>query len=162
MATTSAEIEAVWRDSLFTREEVLAFTNRVFFYDVSLDSTFRLAELSYSAGDADQPKLNFFLCLVTRQRQEDQVTGGGTGTRYTFQVRLEYYLQQTDIEGSTYPTHRNRLEAVDDLIRPVLGPRWLNTVDYWQGGVPIQPSTVTIDDRACWRGGYTYTAFKAT
>lgn len=159
--TLSTAIEAAWKDNLFTRSEFLEFTDRVFFYDVSLDSTFRIADLYYSDG-VQQPLINFFLCIVARQREENQVAGGGAGTRYTFQVRLEYYLQQTDVEGSTYQTHRNRLEAVDDLIRPVLGSRWMNTVDYWQGGVPLQPSTVTIDDRACWRGGYTYTAFKAS
>lgn len=161
MATTSAEIEAVWKDNLFTRSEILRFTNRVLFHDVSLDSTFRLAELRYSDG-IEIPVINFFLCIVTRRREESQVAGGAAGTRYTFQVRLEYYLQQTDIPGSTYQIHRDRLEKVDDLIRTALGSRWLDTVDYWQGGVPIQPARVTIDDRVCWQGGYTYTAFKAS
>lgn len=157
MAYESSLIEDQWRDLLFSQ---VGYTDRVFYYDVSAkQGTLQLSELKYSDGGS-QPAVNFFLCLVTRTSDPDVVAGGGTATRYTYTVRVEYYLQQSDSPEETYRTHRDRLEAVDGLVRTALDPRWGGTIDYRRAGTLVPTTVVTIDEKACWRGGYTYTAVK--
>jgi hypothetical protein len=156
MSVTSADIRTVWDESVLQHATVQGYTDKTYTYDVSQDSQFDLARL-YSDADGEGPRLNFFLCLVQRKAEPLEIGGG---TRYTFEVRLEYYLQQTDEAESTFNTLVDRLEAVDDLVQAALGKTWSATVDYWRGGEPLKVATVTIDERACWKGGFTYTAFK--
>jgi hypothetical protein len=153
--TASKAVRDAWNAAIWPHPSIAAMTDKVFLHDVSQESEFELAKL-YSEADGEGPRLNFFLCIVTR-RQEPLIC---LQTRYTFVVEVQYYLQQTDNPESTQNTLVDRLEAVDDLVRPELGATWGGTVEYYQGGVPQKLALVTIDNRKCWKGGYTYTAFK--
>jgi hypothetical protein len=149
--STSSEVRAAWETKIWQNKTVTAITPRIFMYDVSVDSSFNMAEL-YFGAPGKYPIINFFLCLVRRQHQP-LIMGN---TRYTFEVRVDYYLQQEENSSSTYNTLADRLETVDDLVRTELTGNWDNTVDFYNGGVPQEISVVTIDNKACWRGGFTY------
>ena len=153
--SSSEVVRAAWQDKIWQHKDVRAMTSRTFLYDVSVDSAFDVANLYYGAP-GKYPTINFFLCLVRRQH-EPQIMGN---TRYTFQVQVQYYLQQEENSSSTYNILADRLETVDDLIRTELTGTWDNTVDYYNGGVPNDISVVTIDNKACWKGGFTYLGIK--
>lgn len=155
MANTSADVRAAWKSKIFDKAAVQAFTKRSYFYDVSVDSAFDMAELYYGTPDK-VPSINFFLCLVTRQ-QQPQIMGN---TRYTFEVRVEYYLQQEEVSSDTYTTLVDRLETVDDLVRTQLTGDWDGTVDFYDGGTPLGITAVTVDNKSCWRGGFVYIGTK--
>ena len=152
---SSSEVRTAWEDKVWGHKTVTVMTPKIFMYDVSVDSAFNMAELYYGAP-GKYPTINFFLCLVTRQH-EPQIMGN---TRYTFQVRVQYYLQQEESSSNTYNTLVDRLETVDDLVRTQLTGNWDNTVDFYNGGVPQDISVVTIDNKSCWRGGFTYVGIK--
>lgn len=154
--TTSEQVEAAWEEKVLTHVAVAEFTPVYFLFDASEadESAFHLSRLYHEA------QVNFFQLLVRRAGDPNQVAGGLDSTRYTFEVRVEYYLQQSDAPADTSRTHRARLEAVDDLVRTELRGRWGDTVDYWRAGVPERQQKVVIDGRACWRGAIAYTAFK--
>lgn len=154
---TSEGVRDAWEDKIWEHKDVKAMTSRVFLYDVSVDSAFNMAELYYAAP-GKYPTINFFLCLVRRQH-EPLIMGN---TRYTFEVRVEYYLQQEESSSNTYNTLVDRLETVDDLVRTELTGNWDDTVDFYNGGTPQDISVVTIDNKACWRGGFTYLGTKTT
>lgn len=152
---TSESIRNAWQDKIWEHKDVKTMTSRVFLYDVSIDSAFDVANLYYGAP-GKYPTINFFLCLVRRQH-EPLIMGN---TRYTFQVQVQYYLQQEENSSNTYNTLGDRLEIVDSLVRTELTGNWDTTVDFYNGGVPQDISVVTIDDKACWRGGFTYIGTK--
>ena len=152
---TSESIRNAWQDKIWEHGDVKAMTSRVFLYDVSIDSAFDVANL-YHGAPGKYPTINFFLCLVRRQH-EPLIMGN---TRYTFQVQVQYYLQQEENSSNTYNTLGDRLEIVDSLVRTELTGDWDATVDFYNGGVPQDISVVTIDDKACWRGGFTYIGTK--
>jgi hypothetical protein len=161
-APSSSDIDDIWDERVWNHAMALAMTSRHFPYDVSDATAFEMGDL-YHETPGDMPTINFFLCLATRVSNPNQVGGGGgNGTRYTYTVRVEYYLQQTDRPQETHRLHRDRLEAIDDLMKTQLGKRWGDLVDYWAGGVLVPTTKVVIDDQTCWRGGYTYTALKTT
>jgi hypothetical protein len=153
--TTSLQVRTAWSTKLLNHSAVEAFTTRAYTYDVSLDNEFDVSKL-YHAPLSGAPTVNFVLCLVTRQQEPLVIQN----TRYTFQVRLEYYLQQEDIGSSTYNTLIDRLETMDDLVRTQLGGTWDGTVDFYSGGTPSDITVVQIDKRSCWRGAYLYSGIK--
>jgi hypothetical protein len=153
--SASEDVRDAWASSLWSHHSVKAMTEKVFLYDVSVDSSFNMAELYYGAP-GKMPAINFFLCLVRRQH-EPLIMGN---TRYTFQVRVEYYLQQEESSSNTYNTLVDRLETVDDLVRTQLTGTWGGTVDFYNGGTPQDISVVAIDNKSCWRGGFTYLGTK--
>jgi hypothetical protein len=153
--SSSSDVRTAWESKIWLTSTVKDMTKKVFPYDVTVDSAFDVAELYY-AEPSEIPKINFFLSLVTR-RQAPQIMGN---IRYTFQVNVQYYLQQEDISSSTYNTLVDRLETVDDLVRTSLTGTWNGTVDYYDGGTPQPVSVVTIDDKKCWRGEIVYIATK--
>ena len=152
---TSEDVRNAWQEKVWEHKDVKAMTSRVFLYDVSIDSAFDVANL-YHATPGRYPSINFFLCLVRRQH-EPLIMGN---TRYTFQVQVQYYLQQEESSSNTYNTLVDRLETVDSLVRTELTGNWDDAVDFYNGGVPQDISVVTIDDKACWRGGFTYIGTK--
>lgn len=152
---TSEDVRNAWKDKVWEHKSIQAMTSRVFLYDVSVDSTFDVGNL-YHGTPGKYPTINFFLCLVRRQH-EPLIMGN---TRYTFQVQVQYYLQQEESSSNTYNTLVDRLETVDSLVRTELTGNWDDTVDFYNGGVPQDISVVTIDDKACWRGGFTYLGTK--
>ena len=153
--STSEDVRTAWQDKVLEHKDVKAMTSRTFLYDVSVDSAFDVASL-YHQASGRYPTINFFLCLVRRQH-EPLIMGN---TRYTFQVQLQYYLQQEESSSNTYNTLVDRLETVDSLVRTELTGNWDDTVDFYNGGAPQDISVVTIDDKACWRGGFTYIGTK--
>lgn len=153
--STSEDVRNAWQDKIWSHKDVKVMTSKAFLYDVSVDSAFNMSDLYYGAS-GKYPTINFFLCLVTRQH-EPQIMGN---TRYTFQVRVQYYIQQEESSSNTYNTLVDRLEAVDELVRTELTGNWGGTVDFYNGGTPQDISVVTIDNKACWRGGFTYLGTK--
>jgi len=153
--SSSADVRTAWQEKVWADKAVGAMTSKTFMYDVSVDSAFNMAELYYAAPNK-YPTINFFLCLV-RRRHEPLIMGN---TRYTFQVTVQYYLQQEESSSNTYNTLVDRLETVDNLVRSNLGGSWDGTVDFYNGATPQDISVVTIDNKACWRGGFVYTGTK--
>jgi len=153
--STSSSVRDAWQSKVWQNSTVLAMTSKIFLYDVTVDSSFNVAELYY-AEPSEMPKVNFFLCLTNR-RQQPQIMGN---ILYTFEVRVQYYLQQEDVSSTTYNTLIDRMEAVDDLVRTSLTGTWNSTVDYYNGGTPQAISVVTIDDKKCWRGEIIYIGTK--
>lgn len=155
--TTGAQVRTVWQDNIFNAPSVAAFTSRGYLYDVLADSQFEAAKLYHDPQDGGMPQVNFFVCLVRRAQRMELLRG----LEQTFEVRLTYYLQQTDVGGPQYNLVADRLELVDDLVRTALGKTWGGTVDYYTGGEPDRIDVAAVDDRQCWRGGATYLGFKA-
>ena len=153
--SSSADVRSAWKEKIWDHKSIQAMTKNAFLYNISVDSSFDMAKLYY-AQPGKVPTINFFLCLITR-RHEPLIMGN---TRYTFEVRVEYYLQQEENSSNTYNTLVDRLEVVDDLVRSSLTGNWNNTVDYYTGGVPQGISVETIENKACWRGGFIYTGIK--
>lgn len=149
---TSADIEAQWAQNIWNTDTILSYSPLFYPYDVSAESEFDVEKLM------DEGIVNFFI-TKTQRRMEPILA---QQTRYTIQVQVEYYLQQTDIAENTYRTVRDRLEALDDLVLANLGKTWGGTVDYYSGGQPLPLKTVPISGRQCWFGGIVYTAIKTT
>jgi hypothetical protein len=152
MTSTSVDIEIAWNSKVWEQDVIQSFTPLFYPYDVSAESEFDIDKLTHEG------MVNFFLAK-TQRRLEPILTAQ---TRYTYQVQVEYYLQQTDVAESTYGTVRDRLETLDSLVLTSLGKTWSGTVDYYQGGNPLPLRQVTISERKCWFGGIVYTAFKTT
>lgn len=155
MTNLSSDVRNAWEDKIWSHVSVKNITSRIYLHDVNVDSAFNMADLYYGTPNS-LPTINFFLCLVTRQ-QEPQIMGN---TRYTFQVRVEYYLQQEETSSNTYNMLIDRLEIVDDLVRTELTGTWDDTVDFYDGGTTQEVSVVTIDNKACWKGGFVYVGTK--
>lgn len=152
MTVLSTDIEAVWQSVLWEHPTIVAITPNIHQYDISVQSEFDVELLCFEG------EVNFFLARTLR-RSEPILT---QQTRYTFQVEVSYYLQQADIAQNTYRTVRDRLETLDDLVRTAMGKTWSSTVDFWQGGVPTAIKEIEVNERTCWTGAITYTAFKTT
>lgn len=148
--TTSKQVRDAWQTLILDSPTVQALTPNVFIYDVSVESQRAAAALIHDT------KVNFLTCVV-RRATEVLVMGQA---RYTFQVRVAYYLQQTDVQASVYNLVLDRLETLDGLVLSALGPTWGGTVDAYQGGSPDDVAAAAVDDRQCWRGAMTYTAVK--
>jgi hypothetical protein len=148
--TTSALVRAAWQTAVLDSPTVRAITPKAFLYDVSVDSQKTAAALIHDT------RVNFLTCVV---RRATEVLPFGQA-RYTFQVRVAYYLQQTDVPASVYNLVLDRLEAVDGLVLSALGPTWGGTVDHYQGGSPDDVAAADVDGRQCWRGAMTYTAVR--
>jgi hypothetical protein len=129
--SSSSSVRDAWQTKIWDNSTVLAMTSKIFLYDVTVDSSFNVAELYY-AEPSEMPKVNFFLCLTNR-RQQPQIMGN---------ILID------------------RMEAVDDLVRTSLTGTWNSTVDYYDGGTPQAISVVTIDDKKCWRGEIIYIGTK--
>lgn len=153
--TSSAAVRDAWQEKIWGNKAIGAMTTKCFMHDVNVDSAFNMAELYYGAP-GKMPTINFFLCLVSRTH-EPLIMGN---TRYTFRVEVQYYLQQEESSSNTYNTLIDRLEKVDDLVRTELTGNWNNTVDFYNGGIPQDISVATLDNKACWRGGFVYTGTK--
>jgi hypothetical protein len=153
--TSSLEVRTAWEEKIWSNTSVKAMTTRAFLHDVSVDSSFNMAQLYY-APSGKMPTINFFLCLIKRSH-EPQIMGN---TRYTFEVRVEYYLQQEESSSNTYNTLVDRLETVDDLVRTQLTGSWNDTVDFYNGGTPQDISVAIIDNKSCWKGGFVYLGIK--
>lgn len=149
---SSSAVRTAWDTYVLQSDTVQAFTPNTFLYRV-LDDSEANASLLYH-----ETVLNFLVVLVQRF-SEPKLSGS---TRYQFQVRVEYYLQQTDVAGSTFNTVQDRIEAIDDLVPAALDVRWGDTVDYYEGGRPIDVQAVKVGEKTCWRGGFVYTAFKTS
>lgn len=153
--SSSEDVRNAWKSKVWDHKTIKAITPKAFLYDVSVDSAFNMAELYYGAPGS-YPIINFFICLVRRQH-EPLILGN---TRYTFQVEVQYYLQQEESASSTYNALVDRLEAMDSLVRTELTGTWNNTVDFYNGGVPDDISVVTIDNKECWKGSFRYVGIK--
>jgi hypothetical protein len=130
----------------------VAITPMIYQYDISVQSELDVSLLCYEG------EVNFILAKTLRRSFPIL----SQQTRYTFQVEVSYYLQQADIAQNTYRTVRDRLETLDDLVRTAMGKTWSGTVDFWQGGVPTAINEIEVNERTCWTGAITYTAFKTT
>ncbi len=146
----STDVEEAWASLLWNHPDVLARTTNIYPYDVSAESEYDIDKLCLDGI------VNFVLAKTARESTPLIMNQ----TRYTFQVQVEYYLQQTDIAESTNRTVRDYLEEIDDLVLSTLGGTWGDTVDYWNGGKITPPKSVTISERKCWFGVIVYTAFK--
>lgn len=155
MATLSSEIRDIWNERIWKNDALKLMTSQIFLYDINNDSQFNVANLYY-AEPFQPPTINFFLCLVARE-QRPLIMGN---IRYTFRVRVEYYLQHEEVSSSTYNTLIDRLETIDDLVRTELTGTWGNTVDFYDGGTALDISVVSIDNKACWKGGFVYLGTK--
>lgn len=152
MTVLSTDIEEVWQSTIWEHPDIVAITPKSYQYDISVQSELDVDLLCYES------EVNFFIAKTLRRSSPIL----SQQTRYTFQVEVSYYLQQADIAQNTYRTVRDRLEALDDLVRTALGKTWGSTVDYWEGGVPTPIREIEISERTCWTGAITYTAFKTT
>jgi hypothetical protein len=155
--TTGLAVRTAWQENIFDSATVAAMTSRVYLYDVLADTQLDASRLIHNPGDGSMPLVNFMVCLVRRKQAFDPMAN----IDQTFEVRLTYYLQQTDVAESTYNTLADRLESIDDLVRTALTANWDNTVDYYSGGEPERIDVTTVDGRQCWRGAVTYLGFKA-
>lgn len=150
--STSAQVRDAWFQKVWSDESVLEFTERIFLYDVTADSEFDVELLHHNQ------QINFITCIVQRAHEAmimNQV-------KYQYRVQVLYHLQQTDVEGSTFNDVQDRIEIVDGLVISSLGSKWNNTVDYYTGSDARAPELITVSGKRCWRGGYTYLAFKTT
>lgn len=150
--STSAQVRTAWFEKVWSDESVLEFTERIFLHDVIVDSEFDVELLHH------EQQINFITCIV--QRAHEAMKMGQT--RYQYQVQVLYHLQQSDVEGSTFNDVQDRIEIVDGLVISALGSNWNSTVDYYTGSNARTLELITISGKRCWRGGYTYSAFKTT
>jgi hypothetical protein len=153
--TTSAQVRTAWSTYIWQSATVAAITPIFFDYDAILSSVLEPADLYYDDGSGQIPAVNYFQTITQRQNEIDQIQG----YQQTFQVRMSYTLQQTDIAYSSYNTVIDNLETVDDLVKSALGGRWQFTVNYYTGGIPSPIKSVVVDQKQCWRGEMLYTAY---
>ena len=149
-AVTSAQVRDAWQAAVWAHPDVLAITPRIFLFDIAPDGQGQVAQLYH------QTRVNFFTCVVRRATE----VLAFRQARYTVQVQVAYYLQQTDVPGTTFNTVVDRLEAVDALVLSQLGVTWAGTVDVYQGGSPSDVTETLVDGKQCWTGRMTYTAVK--
>lgn len=148
--TTNAQIRTAWNTYIWQNATIQAITDRIYDYDITVESAKEAAKLRYNQ------KINFFLYLVMRHTrpmimgQQEQVC--------TVQIR---YFKEFDVGGTHWKDVVDSLQAVDDLVISALTSTWNNTVDYYRTQEsPPTISLVTIEETSCWQGIFEYRGVK--
>jgi hypothetical protein len=152
MSTPSA-VRAKWASDVFAHSTVTAITTKIYNYDI--------VELAAKSTAHDSKLLlaqvyNFIQYRVTKAR-----AFGMTGKEiFTFQVFVQVY-KEADINGVGFNAVEDAFETIAARVYSGLGQTWSGTVDYYnpQAAIP-SIGLVTINDRAVWRGEYSFIGVK--
>lgn len=148
--TTNAQIRTAWNTYIWQNATIQAITDRIYDYDITVESAKEAAKLRYNQ------KINFFLYLVMRQSRP-MIMGQHEQT-FTVQVR---YFKEMNVGGSHWNDVVDAFSTIDDLVISALTSTWNNTVDYYRTqDSPPALSLVTIEETSVWQGIFEYRGVK--
>lgn len=148
--STIAEIREVFKDNLFTDDDILAVTEKIYDYNLLTESESDYSKLKY------KNKINFLTLQITRATQEKI----SNCAEYIYSIQLVYFLE-LDKEGVQEHACLAFLELLLTKIRTVLGGQLLDTVDgYLTNSNPFTISLVDIENKKCVRGEIALSARK--
>lgn len=150
--TTSASIRAAWLSAVFNNSSITAITDKIYAYDITLESVKEFSKLRYNQ------QTNFFLYLVSRAQRVRIM--GQMEQIFTVEIR---YSKFADVPGVGWAAVADVFETIDSLVSSGLGGSWSNTVDYYriQDGPP-SISQVEMEGLPIWTGSYKYFGYKLT
>jgi hypothetical protein len=157
---TTATVSAAWDSAIFQHEDILAITEAIFPYEVTITSEAEIAAVSF------EQKINFVEYTVSRAIGAQELGAPGSA-QCTFDVDIRYTLQKLlegeAIDGSAYDQVGDFFDTLISLVYSELGVTWSGTVDFYnhQEGPP-QISDDTIAGVSCWRGVYKLTGTQFT
>lgn len=155
--TTSAQIETAWKENIFDHATIQAITGNAYPYDI----TANLKSTKEALLMFEDAQINFFKYTIQRTREQGELRGAQSGSRFKYIVEVFYYREKDVSESDQHHnTVRDNLETLDGLVLSSLGKTWDSTVDHWEMTGNQVPKLVELDDREVWFGGYQYTAFK--
>lgn len=149
---TNATVRAAWAASVFANASITALTDKIYDYDVTLESTKEFSKLRY------RQELNFFTYVVTRA--ERVMIMGQTEQIYTVRVR---YTRQADVAGTVYKIVSDAFETIQDLARTALTTTWGSTIDFYR--VRNGPPNIvqqTLENLSVWVGELDFMGYKYT
>lgn len=154
MTSSPALVRAAWDANVWQTDAVGAMTPNVFDYDVLdllRDNTLNSQAVVDMLVGPPQV-MNFITCLVSREEQMQMEQQ----RLLTYHVQVTRYLS-VDIDGTNFKRCIDDMVAIDDLVIANLGPRWSDTVNYYQtqkGPIPVKKETVA--EGLVWYSRYTY------
>lgn len=156
--TTTAEILAKWKASVFDSAEAQAITTIALDYDALSD----IESLSELTALFSGTQINCFVYTAYRMAETGSIRGTNSAAdRFTHYIRVDYILEKISKDGAkNYNPTIDALEVVDDLVRSDLGKSWGGLVDFHRCTGFSQPTIIDIQGRKAWRAGYTYEGVK--
>lgn len=155
--STSEQIRTAWLTGVLNHASIEAITSRVWTWDAAaeIDSDKERTLLMHNQ------EMNFFTLLVSRAQLELEARGAGQPSKLQFRVLLSYYREKSPGQADrNFNAVSDALEVADTLVRSELGPRWSNTVDWYEFAGQVETTLTTIKERQVWRGAFEYRAFK--
>lgn len=146
--TTLAQVRSAWDTSIWSHASILAITDKIYDYDVTIDSTFELYKLRYNQ------EVNAFVYVVSKYERL-----GFGGTKYEeFEVNVRYY-RKADVAGANHKAVYDAYETLIALVRTSLTHTWGGTVGaYRNQDSPPQISQITLEGVPVWLGTYKFFA----
>ena len=150
--STVAQIRTAFSTYVFTNASITVLTDKIYDYDITLESTKEYSKLRY------RTEINFLTYLVTRA-QKPLIMGQ---FEQTFTVRIRYG-KQADVAGSVFKAVSDVFETIQDLVQNQLGSTWNNSVDYYrvQNGPPNMEQQ-EIENLPVWVGTYEFLGYRYT
>lgn len=150
--TTAAQVRSAWLTNIFQNASITALTDKIYDYDVTLETTKEFSKLRY------RQEINFMLYLVTVAQRVMMM--GQYEQAFTVEIR---YGKQADVAGTVFKAVADVFETIQTLVQTNLTGSWGSTVDYYriQNGPPniVQQE---IENIPIWIGTLKYTGFKYT
>ena len=154
--STAALVRAAWATNIFEHATVLAYTTKIYDYDITARSQKETARFRYNTG------INFFTYLTTRGHEVKEMGGASSSAiaHFNYQVEVRYYLE-ADTEGTNFNAVVDRLGTIDGLVVTQLGKTWDSTVDFYRPQQePPTIQLIELDNKPVWLGVYRYFAQK--
>lgn len=154
--STVAAVTAAWNSAIWEAPEILAFTGKIFPYEITQNSGSEKKAL-YSDG-----QINFVEYVITRNVIPFEIGGGDSAVTFDFLVEIRYTREQ-DAKGLNFGLIRDFYDTLQTLVLTDLGGSWNSTVDYYEPqGEPPKIINELVADRECWRATYSFKAIQFT
>lgn len=155
---TRAQVEAVWKTSVFEHEDILALTTKILNHEHTDDSNTEIEDLYEMPADGIG-EINFFEYEVSRGEQIIEV-GGVSRPEYQLTVEVRY-TRNKEIGGVNRRKVLSGIETLCNVVRTQLGSTW-GTLDVRTSG-EIIPEAITqeeVNNTPCYRQVVRFLAFK--
>lgn len=150
--STAAQVRAAWLAAVMGHASVTSITDKIYDYDVTLESTKEFSKLRYDQA------LNFFLYLVTKANKVLMM--GQYQETFTVEIR---HVREADVPGANWKLVESAFETITGLVQTGLTGSWSNTVDYYR--VQEGPPTIVaqqLEGLPVWSGSYKFFGIKYT
>lgn len=144
--TSLSDIRTAWDTYVFNRDAILAFTDRVIFFEWSDTSQTSLDDLYFDGY------LNFIECVVSKIVRRQVIGGSSTDAEIGFRVDLRY-TREFDEDGSNHQAVLDFFEKILTQVSSSLGTTWQGNVDFFEYSADdIALTRDLIQETDVWRG----------